>query len=229
MSERPDHVDEIPSGARQVSVGFDRLGRWIDGFVSRHGGMSAIRTPQSVQLNGADGERAWITVPFPPLRLPAPPLDPALDYDPLADLIEHAQRPRRIAVVLVRRGGHASGVFDGETLLASKVGTAYVQGTTRAGGWSQQRYARRRANQSRAAFEDAADEAVRVVLPYLDSIDAVIVGGDHGAVDATLSDVRLAPLRPLVRLPFLAVPDPRLRVLQSTPALFRTVRIDLVP
>ena len=69
--------------------------------------------------------------------------------------------------MLVRRGGHAVGVFRGAELLASKVDSSYVQGTTKAGGWSQQRYARRRANQSRAAFADAATTAVRVLLPTL--------------------------------------------------------------
>ena len=36
----------------------------------------------------------------------------------------------------------------GATLESSKVDSSYVQGTTKAGGWSQQRYARRRANQA---------------------------------------------------------------------------------
>ena len=40
-----------------------------------------------------------------------------------------------------------------------------MQGTTRAGGWSQKRFARRRENQAHAAFADAADTAARVLLP----------------------------------------------------------------
>lgn len=132
-------------------------------------------------------------------------------------------------MVLVRRGGQAVGVFEATALVASKVDTSYVQGTTRAGGQSQQRFARRRANQARAAFADAADIAARVLLPHLDRLDAVICGGDRAAADAVLADPRLAGLRPLRREPFLTVPDPRLRVLQATPEQFRVVRITLDP
>ena len=101
-----------------------------------------------VTLTGADGARAWVDVPFPPLAGP---------------LTEHALRPRLVGVLLVRRSGFAVGVFDGTELVASKVDSSYVQGTTKAGGWSQQRYARRRANQASAAFADAADAAARVL------------------------------------------------------------------
>lgn len=210
----------------------DRLSRWIDGFAQRHGGLSAQRADDLVHLVGSDGAQAWITVPFPPLAACAPALGDGvrdLAYDPVADLVAHVVRPRRIGVILVRRGGHASGVFDGATLLSSKVGSRYVQGTTKAGGWSQQRYARRRANQSRAAFDDAADEAVRIVLPHVASLDAVVTGGDRGGVDAVLADARLAPLRSLVTGPLLGVAEPRLRVLEASPSLFLAVRIALDP
>ena len=81
----------------------------------------------------------------------------------------HARRDRRVGVLLVRRAGFAVGVFEGATLVASKVDSTYVQGTTKAGGWSQQRYARRRANQASAAFAEAADVAVRVLTGPLDA------------------------------------------------------------
>lgn len=224
---------EPPTAARRVTVAPQRLARWIDGFATGHGGLSATRSPDVVHLVGGDGAQAWIAVPFPPLVLQAPPTlgdgPHDLGYDPVADLVAHVMQPRRIGVILVRRGGHACGVFDGVTLLSSKVGTRYVQGTTKAGGWSQQRYARRRANQSRAAFEDAADEAVRIVLPYASTLGAVVTGGDRGGVEAVLGDVRLATLRPLVTGALLGVPDPRQRVLEALPEQFLAVRIALDP
>ena len=137
-----------PPGARAVTVAAERLERWLAGFAERHGATVDDAEPDVVALVGADGARAWIEVPFPPLT---------------GDLIEHVDRDRRVGVLLVRRGGHAAGVFDGAALVASKVGSSYVQGTTKAGGWSQQRYARRRANQADAAFAHAADAAVRVL------------------------------------------------------------------
>jgi hypothetical protein len=132
-------------------------------------------------------------------------------------------------VLLVRRRARATGVFDGDELIASKVDTSYVQATTKAGGWSQQRYARRRANQAAAAFAEAADAAARVLLPHLPRLDALVCGGDRAAVDAVLSDPRLSALAALRTEPWLAVPDPRMRVLQATLAQFRAIRIWLDP
>jgi Actinobacteria/chloroflexi VLRF1 release factor len=64
-----------------------------------------------------------------------------------------------------------------------------------------------------------------VLLPTVSTLDAVVLGGDRRAADDVLADPRLAPLRPLVVESRLDVPDPRLKVLQATPALFRSVRI----
>jgi hypothetical protein len=203
-----------PPDARTVTVAAGRLRGWLAGFAERHGSISVAADPDTVVLTGADEARAWIEVPFPPL---------------VGELADHVERTRRVGVLLVRRGGHAAGVFEGSTLVASKVDSSYVQGTTKAGGWSQQRYARRRANQSKAAFADAADIAVRILLPEVRSLDCIVCGGDRKAVDAVLADPRLAPVAALVTGPLLAVPDPRLRVLQATPEQFLTVRISLVP
>jgi VLRF1 release factor-like protein len=206
---------------RQVSVPAERLARWLDGFAERHGETVAEADEHEVRLTGADRARAGVAVPFPPL--------PEGAADPRERLLAHVARPRTVGVLLVRRRAHATGVFDGDELIASKVDTSYVQATTKAGGWSQQRYARRRANQAAAAFADAADAAARVLLPHLPRLDALVCGGDRAAVDAVLSDPRLSALAPLRTEPWLAVPDPRLRVLQATLAQFRAIRIWLDP
>jgi peptide subunit release factor 1 (eRF1) len=208
---------------RLVTVPGDRLERWLDGFTERHGEPEVSATADTVTLTGTDGSKAWVAVPFAPL----PPVDAGTD--PRAALIAHVNRQRLVAVLLVRRGGHAVGVFDGADLIASKVGSGYVQGTTRAGGWSQQRFARRRANQARAAFADAADTAVRIVAPFAGRLDALICGGDRGAIRDVLADPRLEAIAALRQEPLLGVPDPRLRVLQATPEQFRAVRITLQP
>lgn len=206
---------------RQVSVPAERLARWLSGFTERHGETAAEADAHEVRLTGADGALARLAVPFPPLP-------PGAD-DPRDRLLAHVARPRTVGVLLVRRRAHAAGVFDGDELVASKVDTSYVQATTKAGGWSQQRYARRRANQAAAAFADAADAAARVLLPYLPRLDALVCGGDRAAVDAVLADQRLSALRALRTEPWLTVPDPRLRVLTATPVQYRAIQIRLDP
>jgi hypothetical protein len=189
------------------------LGRWLDGFAERHGTVEVGGDESVVTLVGADGARAFIEVPFPPLS---------------GSLVTHVELQRRVGVLLVRRGGYAAGVFVGAQLVSSKVGSSYVQGTTKAGGWSQQRYARRRSNQANAAFAHAADAAVPILGGAV-GLQAVVLGGDKAAVHAVLADRRLAHLSELVTGPWLAVPDPRLRVLQATPEQFLAVRIGLDP
>jgi hypothetical protein len=195
---------------REVTVAAERLGRWLDGFTERHGETQTTVVGDVVELIGSDGAQAWIDVPFPPLD---------------GDLVPHAQRSRRIGVLLVRRSGHAVGVFDGAKLVASKVDSSYVQGTTKAGGWSQHRFANRRDNQATAAFAKAAATAVRVLGD--EKLDALVAGGDREAVKAVLADRRLAHLEPSG--PWLTVKDPKLRILAATPEQFRAVRIRLDP
>ena len=175
-----------------------RLGRWLTGFADRHGAVVTTSAADEVRLLAADGAEALVEVPFPPLS---------------GDLEEHVRRQRTVGVVLVRKGGHAIGVFVGDRLVDSKVGTRHVQGRTAAGGWSQQRFARRREGQTAVAVTAAADTAARVLLPH--DLDAVVAGGDRGMVDEVLADPRLRHLTVSGRL--LDVPDPRLAVLQSVP------------
>ena len=196
---------------RTVTVAAGRLEGWLAGFADRHGAPPVSRGERVVELVGVDGARARIEVPFPPLR---------------GELVAHVLRPRRIGVLLVRRHGHAVGVFDGTNLVASKVGSAYVQGGTKAGGWSQQRYARRRANQASAAFAQAADAAAAILAD--EPLEALLAGGDRAALrGAVLADRRLAHLAPTT--PWLIVKDPKLRQLQAMPEQFHAVRIRLEP
>ncbi len=194
----------------------ERLAGWLDRFAERHGGIAgSAGDAETVVLTAADGAVAECRVPFPPL-----PGEPAA-----AGLVAHGLAERRVGVLLVRLGGHAAGVFAGERLVASKVGSRLVHGRSAAGGQSQQRFARRREGQARVALAAAADVAAAVLVPAAPTLDAVVLGGDRRAVDGVLTDPRLAPLRPLAVAARLDVPDPRLKILQGTPALFRAVRI----
>jgi hypothetical protein len=204
---------------KDLSVGAERIGRWLAGFEERHGATTCEASPSVVVVTAADGSVAEVEVPFPPLAVSG--------ELPYGGLVEHAVRPRKVGVLLVRRGGYAAGVFDGSELVASKVGSRLVQGRTAAGGWSQQRFARRREKQTREAFEAAAGVAAAVLVPYAGELDAVVLGGDKAATQQVLEDPRLKPLRDRVVPVFLNVPDPRLAVLRETPKLFRVVRIRL--
>jgi hypothetical protein len=205
-------------GGRWVHVAPARLEAWLADFAARHGPTTCVPGPHDVAVTAADGAVAECLVPLVPLAV--------LDA-PYGGLLEHAQADRRVGVLLVRLGGHAAGVFVGDRLESSKVGSRQVHGRNAAGGQSQQRFARRRDGQVRTALGAAADNAAVQLLPALPGLEAVVLGGDRRALDLVLADPRLATLRPIVVDPVLEVPDPRLAVLRATPPLFRAVRIRL--
>jgi hypothetical protein len=201
-------------GGRWVDISPERLRGWLDGFYSRHDGA----TEDGLTLTGSsNGDTATLH--------PPPGVTDATDLD---SLLEGVARPRPIALLLARKGAVAVGVHNGLKLVASKVDRFYVQGRTAAGGWSQQRYARRRGNQTDAAVDGAVEVAARVLLP-VGEVTAVVCGGDRAMVDAVLADPRLAPLVPLRHPFFLDVVEPRLAVLEEAVVTARRVRIHLVP
>jgi hypothetical protein len=124
----------------------------------------------------------------------------------------------RVAAVLVRLGGYAVGVFEGERLVASKVGTRFVKGRHKKGGSSANRFRRRREEQERELIDAAAAEAARVLEPWRGRVEHVALGGDRAAVGRVLAArADLAWLGPLALERFFDVPEPRLRVLEALP------------
>src|SRR4029077_13523594 len=80
----------------------------------------------------------------------------------LGPLFEALAADHDVAALLVRLGGYAVGVFEGERLVASKVGSRFVKGRHKKGGSSANRFRRRREQQARELVEAAAGGAPRV-------------------------------------------------------------------
>jgi Actinobacteria/chloroflexi VLRF1 release factor len=224
-------ANEAPGSPRWLDVAPGRLGRWLGSFADRHGGLAG--PPEAgdavVTVAAADGSVAECHVPFPPLPAAGPGPRPAGVTGLAARIAAHARADRMVGVFLVRLGGYAAGVFAGpdQQLIDSKVGSRLVHGRSAAGGQSQQRFARRREKQASEALAAAADCAVRVLVPCLGRLDAVVLGGDKRAMSGMPADPRLAPLFELATDRFLTVPDPRLAVLRATPPMYLAVRIRL--
>jgi hypothetical protein len=144
-----------------------------------------------------------------------------------AVVADHLLVEREIALLMVRRGGFAAARLRGPDVVASRVGSRYVQGRTAAGGWSQQRFARRRDNQTGALVGAAVEKASRVLLARTPPAEILVTGGDRGLVDRALNDPRLRALSVLARGPHLGLGDPRAEVVRSVPGLLASVRIDV--
>ena len=190
--------------SRTVRVPAARVVRWFDNFATRHGEASCSVEDGCLVAVAADGSVARARLPFG--REYGGPPDAAAFADAVAE-------PLTWGLLLVRKGGFAVAVVRGTEVVSSKVGRRHVQGKTKAGGQSQQRFARRRDNQARQAYEAAAEHAVRILTGADGAkpprLSALVCGGDRPAVEAVLADTRLARLRELRVEPWLPVPDPR--------------------
>jgi peptide subunit release factor 1 (eRF1) len=133
----------------------------------------------------------------------------------LGPLLEALAQERVVAAVLVRLGGYAVGVFEGERLVASKVGSRFVKGRHKKGGSSANRFRRRREEQERALIEAAAETAAQVLEPYCDRIEHVALGGDRAAAARVAERLPRLDAKALPR--FFSVADPRRRELERLP------------
>jgi hypothetical protein len=124
-----------------------------------------------------------------------------------------------VAVLLVRLGGYAAGVFTGPARPPPKVGARLVHGRSAAGG-TPAPLRPPPGEASHQALGAAADTAVAVFGPFAGRIDAVVLGGDRRAVAGLRDDPRLRPYR-AGRGPVPDRPRPRLTVLAPAPPVPR--------
>jgi hypothetical protein len=200
----------------EVLVPAARLPRWVENFAGRHGHTTfAI---DSGALVGAAPDRSTFAARLPFDASYAGSPDPAAFAGAVV-------APGAWGVLLVRKGGFAIARLAGSRLVEHKIGQRHVQGRTKAGGQSQQRFARRRDNQARQAYEAAADHAHRILAA--ERLEALVCGGDHQAVEQVLADRRLTRLVEVRTGPWLPVPDPRRAVLEQAVADAVSVSVEL--
>ncbi|GAA4716958.1 acVLRF1 family peptidyl-tRNA hydrolase [Nocardioides conyzicola] len=194
-----------------LQVPRERLVRWVANFEERHG-VTALHVADGALTGTAEDGSTFAA---------HPPFAAAYAGEPEATAFAAATTlPEDWGVLLVRKGGFAIARLTGERTVDSKTGQRHVQGRTKAGGQSQQRFARRRDNQARQAYEAAAEHAARILAGLTGPL---VTGGDRPAVDEVLADPRLRALT--VVEPWLAVPDPRRGVLEQAVRDAAAVRV----
>ena len=196
---------------RQVEVAPDRLPGWLDRFQASHGGIHwSCDEASGYLVTAADGAWARLTSWNAPRE--APP-----------DVLLWAQAPSCFGVLLLRRGGYAVGVSRAGVLAKHTCGTRYVQSRTAAGGWSQQRFARRRSNQADELVKVTAAKAAEL---YTDEeLPAIVVGGDKALIAQALEHPALKVWVHRPTREFYDIADPRFDVLKDVAKRAVAVRV----
>ena len=195
-----------------VLVPAARWPRWVDNFTTGHGDTDLQVRDGDLSGRAADGSHFTAHLPFGTAY--AGPADAAA-------FAEAAVPPGEWGVLLVRKGGFAVARLRGTGLVEHKIGQRHVQGRTKAGGQSQQRFARRRDNQARQAYEAAAEHAARILTGVGPGRDRGRPRRGRGGAD------RPAAGAATVVEPWLAVPDPRRAVLDQAVLDAQAIRVEV--
>ncbi len=111
---------------------------------------------------------------MPPFPVTKGSFSKTCEIEPLYSLMH---REFLLGLVMVRLGEYSVGVFQGEKLLASKVGTGLVHARHRQGGSSSNRFRRHREKQMEIFFTRVCGHAREQLEPYVRRLDYVIYGG----------------------------------------------------
>lgn len=205
-------------GGIEVEISAHRVVGWVNRFAGRNTGVEDLQAfPDRLEIRGGDGTLARIEVPFGPMSLG--------DREPVEALVSHLAGIGLIGLILVRGGAHSVGTAKDGVVLSSSTDRAYLQGRTAAGGWSQQRYARRRGNQLSASLSDAAGTAGRVLLPFAPRFGGLVLAGDASALRKVMAEPGLQPLLTLPSRTFGDISEPRRAVLDAVAERSLVVRI----
>ncbi len=149
--------------------------QWVNDFAGRFD-----RSPTGVVAFLWEGFAAVVLPPFP---LREESLFQGREFGPLRELLG---RDYVIGAALLRLGKYAVGVYQGEKLVSSKVGSRYVKSRHSAGGTSQLRYSRIRDKQIQEIYGKACDVAKQQLGPYEAALDFLFLGGESHTLDGFL-------------------------------------------
>jgi hypothetical protein len=118
---------------------------------------------------------------IPPFPLQTRITSKGYDVEPFRSLL---QQQLLVALILVRLGEYAIGVFEGEKLLSSKVGTGLVHSRHKKGGSSQRRFERHREKQMEGFFTRVCAHVRSNLEPHARQLSHVIYGGERNTLQA---------------------------------------------
>jgi hypothetical protein len=150
---------------------------------------------------------------IPPFPLLQKLFTDGVSVDYLHNLLNHDYI---IAMVLIRLGAYAIGIYRGDKRLSSKVGTGLIHGRHRQGGSSAHRFERHRDKQIEHFMTRVCKHAREKIEPYVKSMDYIAYGGARTTIVLLQKQCPLLDKLETPTLPsLLDIPEPRQAVLES--------------
>lgn len=167
-------------------------------------------SPNGAVIFWGEKQQCLVAPPFP---ITNKTLFQSYDAAPLISLIS---RDYTIGVVLIRLGAYGIGVFRGDKLITSKVGTGLVHGRHRQGGSSSRRFERHRDKQMESFFNRVCSHVHEQFEPYIKSLDYLAYGGAWETIQLFIKYCPLlAKLDKPILPPLSDTPEPRQSVLEK--------------
>ena len=116
---------------------------------------------------------------IPPFPMAKGSFSKTCEIEPLHSLMH---QEFLLGLVMVRLGEYGIGVFQGEKLLSSKVGTGLVHARHRQGGSSANRFRRHREKQMETFFTRVCQHAREQLEPYARQLNYVLYGGTRETI-----------------------------------------------
>jgi peptide subunit release factor 1 (eRF1) len=111
---------------------------------------------------------------LPPFPVTGESFSKTCEIEPLYALLH---REFRLALILLRMGEYSIGVFQGEKIISSKVGTGLVHARHRQGGSSSGRFERHREKQVETFFTRVCQHVREQLEPFAGQLDYILYGG----------------------------------------------------
>jgi hypothetical protein len=137
---------------------------------------SMAESPTGSMLFWGPHHRYLVMPPFP---VSEEKVAPTCEIEPLYSLLHQEYM---LGLVLVRLGAYGVGVYQGEKLLSSKVGTGLVHARHRQGGSSSHRFERHREKQMETFFTRVCGHAREQLEPYARHLNFVLYGGTRETI-----------------------------------------------
>lgn len=124
-----------------------------------------------------------------------------------------------IGIILIRLGKYAVGIFQGDQMLDSKSGSRYVKGRHKAGGTSQQRFARIRTKQIQELFNKVCSITTEKMNPFKNRMDYIFMGGEkHTILNFSKTCPFVQSMKNKIVNRSISTREPSLRELLSVPS-----------